>query len=111
MAWYLSAFFGLVALCGVVYGVFQIKDMFAQKLESEATVIKRYAENFPMTVGFVKRDRPERHLVFRLESGAEVDFTVAESLYKQCPAGTKGRLHYQGGRLLRFEATGAVPQE
>lgn len=110
MAWYLSAFFGLVALCGVIYGAFQLKDLFAQKTESEATVIKRYAENFPMTVGFAKKDRTERHLVFRQEAGAEVDFTVAESLYTQCPVGTKGRLSYQGGRLLRFDVTGRLPQ-
>ncbi|MGM9615200.1 MAG: DUF2500 family protein [Oscillospiraceae bacterium] len=95
-------FFGLVALCAIGYAVMQVKDLFAEKIECEATVTKRYTENFPMTVGFVKRDRLEHHLTFRLSEDHAMDFAVGEELYKQCPAGTSGSLVFQGHRLLSF---------
>ena len=109
MSWFFPVFFGVLVLCAVIYAVLLVKDRLAPKNECEAMVEKRYSENFPMTMGFVKRDRQEKHLVFRPEGGEALDLTVSEDLYKLCPAGTKGILIYQGKRLLRFDVT-ALPE-
>ena len=108
MSWFFVVFFGVVALCAVLYLGSRLKDRFAPKVECEAAVEKRYTEVFPLTMGFVKRDRQEKHLKFRPENGNTLDFPVSDDLYKLCPAGTKGYLCYQGGRLIRFDVT-ALP--
>lgn len=106
MSWFFSAFFGVIALCAALWLGAVLRDRLAPKTECDAVVERRYAENFPMTMGFVKRDRKERHLVFVLEEGGDaLDLVVGEDLYKLCPAGTKGRLHHQGKRLVRFDVT------
>ena len=106
MSWFFGVFFGAIALCVLVWLVQTLRDRLAPKTECDAVVEKRYTENFPMTMGFVKRDRKELHLVFVPEEGGDtLDFVVSEDLYKLCPAGTKGRLHHQGKRLVRFDVT------
>ena len=105
MSWFFPAFFGIIALCVLIWVSALLRDRLAPKTECDAVVEKRYTENFPMTMGFVKRDRKELHLVFVPEDGDALDLVVSEDLYKLCPAGTKGRLHHQGGRLLRFDVT------
>ena len=105
MSWFFPAFFGIIALCVLIWVSALLRDRLAPKTECDAVVEKRYTENFPMTMGFVKRDRKELHLVFIPEDGDALDLIVSEDLYKLCPAGTKGRLHHQGMRLLRFDVT------
>lgn len=105
MKWFFAVFFGGVALCAALYLASLLKDRLTPKTECDAVVEKRYTEKFPMTMGFVKRDRQERHLAFRTEGGEIVDLAAEESLYKLCPAGTKGRLVRQGQRLIRFDVT------
>ena len=105
MNWFFSVFFGVVALCAVLWFGLTLRDRLAPKTECNAVVEKRYSEIFPVTMGFVKRDRKELHLVFLPENGDALDLVVSEDLYKLCPAGTKGRLHHQGGRLMRFDVT------
>ena len=104
MTWFFPVFFGVLALCAAIYLALFLKDRLAPRAECDAVVEKRYTETYPMTMGFVKRDRRERHLTFRTETGEPMDFTVSEDVYKLCPMGTKGRLYYQGRRLLRFVA-------
>lgn len=111
MAWFLIAFFGIIALCALAYLAMRAKDLLSPETECEAVVEKRYTENFPMTMGFVKRDRKELHLAFRLESGELLDAQVGDALYKQCPAGTRGRLAHRGRRLVRFDVTAAPQNE
>ena len=110
MSWFFAVFFGVIALCVIVYLGLQLKDSLAPRIECEATVEKRYTEVFPMTMGFVKRDRQEKHLVFKSKNSAALDFPVSDDLYKLCPSGTKGNLSYQGRRIIRFEVT-ALPEE
>ena len=105
MGWFFPAFFGIIALCVLIWGSALLRDRLAPKTECDAVVEKRYTENFPMTMGFVKRDRKELHLVFLPENGDALDLVVSEDLYKLCPVGTKGRLHHQGRRLVRFDVT------
>lgn len=105
MNWFFPVFFGVVALCAVLWFALTLRDRLAPKTECDAVVEKRYSENFPMTMGFVKRDRKELHLVFMTEGGDALDLIVSEELYRLCPAGTKGRLHHQGKRLVRFDVT------
>lgn len=105
MNWFFSMFFGVVALGAVLWFGLTLRDRLAPKTECDAVVEKRYSENFPMTMGFVKRDRKELHLVFMTEGGDALDLIVSEDLYKLCSAGTKGRLHHQGRRLVRFDVT------
>ena len=105
MNWFFPLFFGVLALCAVIYLLLLLKDRLSPKAECEAVVEKRYTEKFPLTMGFARRDRQERHLTFRPESGAPMDFTVPEDIYRLCPMGTKGILHYQGQRFLRFDVT------
>ncbi len=103
MRWFFLAFFGVIAVCAVISIVTAVRDRLAPKTVCDAVVEKRYAANFPMTMGFVKRDRKERHLVFAPESGGTVDLAANDELYKRCPVGTRGRLVYQGGRLVSFD--------
>lgn len=103
MAWYISAFFAVVALCAVIYAVQAGKDLFSKKQTAQATVIRRYAEEFPLTVVTFRRDRKDLHLVFRLEDGRELDLLAYEQLYKQCPAGTKGTVTWRGSRAIGIE--------
>lgn len=111
MSWFFLAFFGIIALCVVIWLGAVLRERMALRTECDAVVEKRYAENFPMTMGFVKRDRKEMHLVFVPEEGGDpLDFLVSEDLYKLCPAGTKGRLVRQGNRLLHFDVT-AFPEK
>ena len=106
MGWFFPAFFGIIALCVLIWVSALLRDRLAPKTECDAVVEKRYTEHFPMTMGFVKRDRKELHLVFVPEEGGDaLDLIVSEDLYKLCPAGTKGRLHHQGKRLVRFDVT------
>ena len=106
MSWFFPAFFGIIALCVLIWVSALLRDRLAPKTECGAVVEKRYTEHFPMTMGFVKRDRKELHLVFVPEEGGDaLDLIVSEDLYKLCPAGTKGRLHHQGKRLVRFDVT------
>ena len=106
MSWFFPAFFGIIALCVLIWVSALLRDCLAPKTECDAVVEKRYTEHFPMTMGFVKRDRKELHLVFVPEEGGDaLDLIVSEDLYKLCPAGTKGRLHHQGKRLVRFDVT------
>ena len=105
MTWFFSLFFGVIALCALLWLGLALRDRLAPKTECGAVVEKRYAESFPMTMGFVKRDRKELHLVFITEGGDALDLIVSEGLYKLCPAGTKGRLVRQGNRLLHFDVT------
>ena len=105
MSWFFPAFFGIIALCVLIWVSALLRDRLAPKTECDAVVEKRYTENFPMTMGFVKRDRKELHLVFLPENGDALDLVVSEDLYKLCPVGTKGRLHHQGRRLVRFDVT------
>lgn len=105
MGWFFAIFFGVIALCAILYIGARLKDGLAPRTECEAVVEKRYTENFPLTMGFVKRDRAEKHLVFRPDNGSALDFTVSDDLYKLCPAGTKGYLIYRGKRLIHFDAT------
>ena len=105
MGWFFPAFFGIIALCVLIWVSALLRDRLAPKTECDAVVGKRYTENFPMTMGFVKRDRKELHLVFLPEDGDALDLVVSEDLYKLCPVGTKGRLHHQGRRLVRFDVT------
>ena len=105
MGWFFPAFFGVIALCAVLWFGLMLRDRLAPKTECDAVVEKRYSEIFPMTMGFVKRDRKELHLVFMTEGGDALDLVVSENLYKLCPVGTKGRLHHQGKRLVRFDVT------
>lgn len=106
MSWFFPVFFGVIALCAVLWFGLTLRDRLAPKTECDAVVEMRYSEIFPMTMGFVKRDRKELHLVFVPEGGGDpLDFLVSEDLYKLCPAGTKGQLHHQGKRLVRFDVT------
>ena len=105
MNWFFPVFFGVVALCAVLWFGLALRDRLAPKTECDAVVEKRYSEIFPMTMGFVKRDRKELHLVFMTEGGDALDLIVSEDLYKLCPAETKGRLQHQGRRLVRFDVT------
>lgn len=111
MGWFFAGFFGFIALCAILYLVARLKDSLAPKIECEAVVEKRYTENFPLTMGFVKRDRQEKYLTFQLEDGNILDFPVSDDLYKLCPAGTKGVLIYRGKRLMRFDVTAFTGSE
>lgn len=108
MGWFFAVFFGVILLCLILYLGSRLKDSLAPRNECEAVVEKRYTENFPLTMGFVKRDRQEKRLVFKPENGGPLDFPVSDDLYKLCPKGTKGVLIYQGKRLVRFDVT-ALP--
>ena len=111
MTWFFPVFFGVLALCAAIYLALLLKDRLAPKTECDAVVEKRYTEIFPMAMGFVKRDRQEKRLTFRTEDGKRLDFVASEDVYKLCPMGTKGRLTYQGRRLLRFVVTGLPNSE
>ena len=73
MGWFFPAFFGVIALCAVLWFGLMLRDRLAPKTECDAVVEKRYSEIFPMTMGFVKRDRKELHLVFMTEGGDALD--------------------------------------
>lgn len=102
MAWYVSAFLAAVAVCAAIYALAAVGRRLLPKRTARAVVRKRFTEVFPMTVGFVRRDRKERKLEFELEGGARVTLSVGEALYECCPMGTKGVLTWQGGHLLAF---------
>lgn len=105
MAWYVSVFLAVVALCAVAYAVSGLKNLFAPKQTAEAAVRKRYTEEFPMSVGLVRRNRKERYLEFETQEGKKVTLSVREELYSQSPMGTKGILTWRGNLLVDF-----VPQ-
>lgn len=105
MAWYISAFLALVTLCAVIYAALGLRNLFAKKQTAAVTVRKRYTEEFPMTVGLVRRNRKERYLEFETDKGERVNLPVGEELYGQCPMGTKGMLTWRGNLLVDF-----VPQ-
>ena len=111
MSWFFPAFFGVLALCAALYLILFVIDRLAPRAECDAVVEKRYTETFPMTMGFVKRDRQEKRLTFRTEDGKRLDFAASEDVYKLCPSGTKGHLYYQGRRLVRFDAAELPDQE
>ena len=103
MAWYVSVFLAVVALCAVIYAALGLRSLFAKPRSTEAMVFRRYREEFPMTVGFVRRSRKERYLEFITEEGRKLTLAAGEELYEQCPAGTKGTLIWQGNILVSFE--------
>lgn len=105
MAWYVSAFLAVVAFCAVAYAALGLKNLFAPKRTEQAVVRKRYTEEFPMSVGLVRRNRKERYLEFETGEGKHVCLAVGEELYGQCPVGTKGMLTRRGELLVDF-----VPQ-
>lgn len=103
MEWFLRFFFGLWAVCALIFLSGALKNLFSPKQSAQAMVIGRSKNFFPFSTGFYRKDRQEYVLTFLLlQSRQTLTFSVSEALYRSAPVGTGGLLTWRGSWLRGF---------
>lgn len=106
MAWIFPVFFGVLALCALVYGVGALRQRL-QPLETVACALEtRMREKFPVQTLIGRRDRVDYIQIYRTEQGEEIRLQVTKAVYRSIPKQVKGTLVHRGNRLISFTFDG-----
>ena len=112
MEWFFRIFFGLLALCLVIYAGMTCRDLLSPRRSGPAVVRARRKRLFPVTVGLVRKDRFEYEVEFFLPvDQVTKTLSVSEAVYQICQTGYGGELTWQGARFIRFVSGNGDSQE
>lgn len=102
MAWIFPVFFGVVALCVVIYAGMALRERMKPVEEIPCRLELRMREKFPVQTLIGRRDKVDYTLTFCTDEGEKITVSVTKAVYRSIPRETAGVLRHQGSRFLSF---------
>lgn len=102
VVWLIRGFFLLLAAGVLAWLADALYQRTRPVRQLEAAVERKWWTAFPRTVVWVRRDRRDCQIAFRLPEGEELILPVPEDVYDALEKGESGVLTCQGSRFRRF---------